>query len=295
MSNSGLEARTAPPCASSRTTRELDCEPTVPPDGGTNGDQPRSGFETTLLTYWDPVPVKRPQPNNAKKWDASWTKKIVAFVWGALFLAAILGSTYFDLSPKEGLIQLIPWLKGSVLGPVVFIGLYTLLPLVFFSPTVLTIFSGVGFGPVWGVVYTLLGTMVSSSVAYRLGNFLGGTWLAEKTENSSCSRWISGLRSNGGFESVLMMRLLFVPFDLVNYLAGAVGIRFKSFMSATVLGSIAPIILFVQLGHATGLGLDGKAEINLTVLAASVVLILLGLGASRKWKSHQNSSLAPSH
>lgn len=49
------------------------------------------------------------------------------------------------------------------------------------------------------------------------------------------------------FETVLIMRFIFLPYDLVNYLAGILRIDLKAFILATLLGSIPGTIAFVPL------------------------------------------------
>jgi uncharacterized membrane protein YdjX (TVP38/TMEM64 family) len=60
------------------------------------------------------------------------------------------------------------------------------------------------------------------------------------------------LRLQGrSFETVLIMRFLFHPFDLVNYLAGVLRIRYVLFILATMLGSLPGTLTFVLFGAST--------------------------------------------
>ena len=59
------------------------------------------------------------------------------------------------------------------------------------------------------------------------------------------------------------MRLLFLPYDLVNYVCGALRITWSSFLLATALGSLPGTVSFVLLGASlerVDQGLDGIAS-----------------------------------
>ena len=55
------------------------------------------------------------------------------------------------------------------------------------------------------------------------------------------------MRDNS-FETVLIMRFIFLPYDLMNYMAGFMRIHMRAFILATTLGSIPGTISFVLLG-----------------------------------------------
>ena len=50
--------------------------------------------------------------------------------------------------------------------------------------------------------------------------------------------------------SVLVMRLIYLPFDLVGYSSGMCGIRQKDFALATFLGTLPGLATFTLLGSA---------------------------------------------
>ena len=75
-----------------------------------------------------------------------------AFFW----LAIIGGYTYYTvssgLSPLESFKQVLDFMADSPFGPLVFVALYTLRPLILFSAVIFGRFgAGFLFGPLWGV------------------------------------------------------------------------------------------------------------------------------------------------
>jgi len=185
--------------------------------------------------------------------------------------------------------ELAVWLTGSPMGPVLYILIYWLRPLIFFPATILTVLGGFLFGP-WGILYTVIGANGSALVAYWIGRFFGqGILAGDAASDSVVQRYAARMRENS-FETVLVMRLIFLPYDLVNYAAGFLRIRWLPFLLATAVGSIPGTISFVLLGASFGTLdelLAGELKLNPLALAASAVLIVVSIAASRLLKRRE--------
>ncbi len=167
----------------------------------------------------------------------------VAFIALAFFLWKHSGIALADVPDVIG-----AWVKRfGLLAPIVYIVLYVLRALTFFSATVFTIASGLIFGPVLGILYTIIAENLSALLAFSVGRYFG----------TDVVRWLSAqakyfpkgekLRENG-FMSVLLMRLLFFPFDPVAYFSGAYQVRVRDFFLGTFIGTLPGLIAFVALG-----------------------------------------------
>lgn len=86
-----------------------------------------------------------------------------------------------------------------------------------------------------GIVSAVLRSSISASVAYVVGRYFGGELLDSDRTADVVRRYAERLRRNS-FESVLLMWLVYVPYDLVNYLASSLSIGRRSFILATILG-----------------------------------------------------------
>lgn len=53
-----------------------------------------------------------------------------------------------------------------------------------------------------------------------------------------------------GFPAVLIMRLIYMPFDLVGYISGACNLRMRGFALGTFIGIFSGIVTFVFFGSA---------------------------------------------
>lgn len=172
----------------------------------------------------------------------------------ALFLwCGLLGGYYWYawqhnlLSPLEAVQRLVEFMTSNALGPLIYIAFYAARPLVLFPASLLTVAAGFVFGPILGTLLVVLGSNISASVAYVVGRYFGGRLLDSERAAGVARRHAERLRENG-FESVLLMRLVYVPYDLVNYLAGSLRIGWMPFIMATALGSLPGTVSFVLFG-----------------------------------------------
>ncbi len=83
------------------------------------------------------------------------------------------------------------------------------------------------------------------------------------------------------FETIFIMRLIFLPYDLVNYLAGFLRIQWIPFIVATALGALPGTLAFTLFGASIERFDGGIPALNPWVLAASVALFLVSLALSR--------------
>lgn len=217
-------------------------------------------------------------------------KLIAAIFWVSLIYAFQSYRTTNDLSYVDLLFQLIDFFTTSFWGPVIYMVLYAIRPLILFPATLLTALSGALFGLWWGIIYTVIGENASANFAYWIGRFFGQ---GLKLEDSIIGNWVTKLRENT-FEAVLLMRLFYFPFDLTNYGAGVVRGKWREYFFATLIGIMPGLVTFVALGAAVDLtefremGLSFDA-FDPKFLALSVVIFVASLGLSRflkRWKAH---------
>ncbi|MEX2501354.1 MAG: VTT domain-containing protein [Trueperaceae bacterium] len=204
---------------------------------------------------------------------------VVPSVWLALLAAYLLTAWGAGLSPWSDapLRAAFAWLDGNPWAPLAFVAIYALRPLLFLSATLLSIAAGAAFGVGLGLVVTVIGATSGAALAYALGawagrgvprGFLDGRW----------SRWTRRIRT-ATFESVFLMRLAFVPYDVVNYGAGAARARFLEFFAATVLGSAPGTLTFVLAGASTG-GL-ARPTFDVRLFLASLALFAVSVTIAR--------------
>jgi len=208
-----------------------------------------------------------------QKWAA------LAF-WVAIFAASQWYAWHTNLTPVDVVRRLIDFFGVGFYGPLTFILIYTLRPLLLFPATLLTIAAGFVFGPLLGVLLVVIGSNASALLAYTVGRFFGQGLLDERQTVGLVQRYAARLRDHS-FETVFIMRLIFLPYDLVNYLAGFMRIRWGSFIVATALGALPGTLAFTLFGASIERFDGGIPALNPWVLAASVALFLVSLTLSR--------------
>jgi uncharacterized membrane protein YdjX (TVP38/TMEM64 family) len=217
-------------------------------------------------------------------------RKLLALAFWAVLLGGYqLYAWRAGLTPLGAVRELADFMATNPLGWLVFIVVYAARPLILFPATLLTLAAGFVFGPVLGVVLTVLGANTSAMVAYYIGRFFGGA-VIEADGEGFVARNARRLRENS-FETVLVMRFVFLPFDLVNYTAGLLKIRPLPFLLATALGSLPATLSFVLFGASVGReALAGTPELDLRVLGAAAALFVTSLALSRYFKHRERSS-----
>lgn len=233
----------------------------------------------------------RPE-DEIKSFPARHGRKLAALCfWLLLFGGYQAYAWRAGLSPLGAVRELADFLATNPLGAAIFVAVYALRPLLLFPATLLTIAAGFVFGPVLGLLLTIVGANSSAMVAYSIGRFFGGEVIEAEGEGF-VARHTKRLRENS-FESVLVMRFILLPFDLVNYTAGFLKIRPLPFILATALGSLPASLSFVLFGASFGReALSGTPELDLRILGASAALFLVSLALSRYLKYRERRRAA---
>ncbi|MEM8532857.1 MAG: TVP38/TMEM64 family protein [Chloroflexota bacterium] len=219
----------------------------------------------------------------------NWQKLVAVGIWVALIGGLFAYINLNNLTITDALRNVVSLMQTPI-GPLIYLLVYAIRPLAFFSAVVLTLAAGSIYGPILGVVYTVIASNTSATVAYFLGRFLGKGLIDETQSTGIVQRYAERMRNNS-FETILIMRFIYLPYDLVNYLGGILRIDYKSFILATILGSIPGTITFVLAGAS--LQIDDvfnegfRPEFNPWTLAASVGLFVLSLFLSRYFKTRE--------
>jgi len=136
----------------------------------------------------------------------------------------------------------------GVWAPVLFISLFAIRPIIFFPATILSLSAGVLFGPINAVFILIIAENLSSLISYTGGKYFGKSILDSLDKNNRFVHKFEKYFHQNGFMSVLMLRLLYAPFDLVGYFSGASNIAYKDFALATLIGILPGLITAAFLG-----------------------------------------------
>jgi phospholipase D1/2 len=168
-------------------------------------------------------------------------------------------------------------LTDSPFVPVWIAGAFTMGTLLLAPVTVLIIATGATFGPALGFFYALWGSLVSALVHYGLGRIVG----KETVRRVAGSRLghVQRQISRHGFISMLFARIVpIAPFVIVNLVAGAIQIRVRDFLLATLAGMSPGILAVVVLENQLERALQDPGVGNITLLIGLAIFFAL-LGA----------------
>ena len=140
-------------------------------------------------------------------------------------------------------------------APVLYIGLFILLPTFFFPLAVLALAGGLLFGLWWGSVYTFIGAVLNCALMFLLARYVGRSQVQRLVEQKLSPQWQRRLQMADGKEGFLLLIILrlipAVPYNLINYTFGLTGISFSSYLLASAIGIIPGTFAFINIGDKT--------------------------------------------
>lgn len=217
----------------------------------------------------------------------NWPKLLGLGIWLTALAAYWQYTSVNQITPAQTVQRLVEFMAGSTLGALFYILAYMLRPAIFFPATLLTLAGGFLYGPVGGIAVVVLASNLSSLVAYFIGRFFGAGVGEAAPGNSLLQRYADRMRRNS-FETVLIMRFLFLPYDWVSYFSGFLRVGWQGFLLATALGSIPGTISFVLFGASIEGGFTGALpSINGPSLIIAVLMFVVSLGLSRWFRRRE--------
>lgn len=197
-------------------------------------------------------------------------KLLILVIWASGLWVLYSYQQVSGRSVGETSLALFTFISGSAWGPLLYIIAYTIRPITFLPSTALTILAGVFFGLWGGILYTIIGANLSALIAYAIGRFFSGknTTLTDGT----MGRFVGPMRRNP-FMSILTMRLLFLPYDAVNYGAGFLKIPLVPYVLATFVGTLLGIATFVALGASISIEEFTKNGITVNAINPTFLII----------------------
>lgn len=223
-------------------------------------------------------------------WIRRHTTQLIAVIfWVGLLIVVNRYMSVNDLTFAELAQQLNDVLTGTWYGPLIYIGVYLLRPLILFPASLLTILAGSIFGLAAGFVYALIAGTLSAGLPYALGRwFASDDDPVEEADNRI--QQFTGMMRRHPFQAVLTMRLLYLPYDVVSIVAGNLKLPFIAFALATAIGNIGGTFAYVGVGASVeGDITAGQVSLNPAIIALSALILVVSLGISRVMQRRQQS------
>ena len=177
-------------------------------------------------------------------------------------------------------------------APVLYIGLFILLPAFFFPVAVLALAGGLLFGLWWGSVYTFIGAVLNCALMFLLARYVGRSQVQRLVEQKLSPQWQRRLQMADGKEGFLLLIILrlipTVPYNLINYTFGLTGISFSSYLLASAIGIIPGTFAFINIGDKT---LEaGSPSFWIAIGLLVLLLVVTGLLGKKLFPGQKNAT-----
>lgn len=177
-------------------------------------------------------------------------------------------------------------------APVLYIGLFVLLPTFFFPVAVLALAGGLLFGLWWGSVYTFIGAVLNCALMFLLARYVGRSQvqrLVEQKLSPQRQRRLQMADGKEGFLLLIILRLIpAVPYNLINYTFGLTGISFSSYLLASAIGIIPGTFAFINIGDKT---LEaGSPSFWIAIGLLVLLLVVTGLLGKKLFPGQKNAT-----
>jgi uncharacterized membrane protein YdjX (TVP38/TMEM64 family) len=180
--------------------------------------------------------------------------------------------------------------QGS-LGPLLFIMLYTVTPVLFLPGLPMAIAAGILFGPFWGVVYAIIGATLGACTSFLVARYLARDWVEKKLTGATW-RKLDHQVGEQGWKIVAFTRLIpFFPFNLLNYAFGLTKVPFLHYAVASFFCMLPACIAFIVFSSSLPQLLKGKVSPALVIGIVSIAVVSVVSTRYRRKISDGPSSL----
>ena len=167
-------------------------------------------------------------------WNAAL---FIAFLLAALGLVRFtLLLSYLTADHLGGLIE-----GAGIWGPIIYILGYAAGVCLLAPGTLLAVVGAVA-GPYLGFLYVWLGAMIGPTLAFLIGRHLGRDFAASMI-GQGLKRYDAAIGRNG-FATTLYLRLIYFPFNVMNFGMGLTGVRFRDYFFGTAVGILVGTFIF---------------------------------------------------
>lgn len=207
-----------------------------------------------------------------------------ACLWAVVIAAAFIWGHFHGIGPAQLLLLIYHFVNHHAWGPLLYLAIYALRPIILFPAMLLTITSGSLFGFWGGWAVAILGENLSANTAYWLARFVGGDSVSQ-AERGLIARWRQTLEEHA-IATVVILRAAYLPFDPVNFVCGLLAVPWVKYTVGTFIGILPPMVTFVSFGASINVedflthirSFSASQLINERQLFISIGLLVTSLG-----------------
>jgi uncharacterized membrane protein YdjX (TVP38/TMEM64 family) len=169
-------------------------------------------------------------------------------------------------------------------GPIVILIGMILQMFLFIIPNILLILICIlSYGPVWGGLLAWFGIFLASTVGYFIGNKLSPV-IVDKLVSEKTQDKLQDFISHYGMKAIFVLRVSSLSNDGLSLVAGLLEMKYRRFITATMLG-MTPLIAALAI-----LGDRGKIEKGLIWIGGFLLICLIAYIIIDKRKSKKKKT-----
>lgn len=212
------------------------------------------------------------------------------------FLAALIGIIFLVRASGVGQYLEPEKLRAlfasfGIVAPLVYIAFYTVAPALMLPGLPISMAGATVFGPVWGVVYTIIGATLGACVAFLIARYAARDWVERRLVGS---RWntLDSETARNGWKAVAFTRLIpLFPFNLLNFAFGLTKIPFPQYALATFIFMLPGTIAFITFSSSLLGLLKGKISKEFFIGLILIVAVSM-IPKAIKWYQNRPAKAA---
>jgi uncharacterized membrane protein YdjX (TVP38/TMEM64 family) len=178
-----------------------------------------------------------------------------------------------------------------MLAPAAYMLLYAVAPAVFLPGLPITLVGGILFGPLWGVVYSIIGATTGASLAFFISRHVARDWIRAKLTGPRWQQLDRSVEKNG-WKIVAFTRLVpLFPFNLLNYAFGLTAIGYLPYAVTSFICMLPACTAFIVFSSSLPEIIKGKLSPGFIVGIVLMVLVSLMPAVIRKLKLKQENDI----
>ena len=165
--------------------------------------------------------------------------------------------------------------SGGAFAPLIYILLFSILPIFFFPVPILALAGGLAFGVWKGSFYTIIGASINCILMYLIAKYIGKEQVdryLEKHLSEDVKKRIASKETDIGFYLFVLRLTPIIPYNLINYMSGLLDIDLKKYIIISILGIMPGTAVYLNMGDKA---INYKSKEFVLSVVFMVVLVIL--------------------
>jgi len=160
-------------------------------------------------------------------------------------------------------------------GPLIVILLITLEVILAPIPgAIISIGAGAAYGYIWGTIYTYIGNIIGSSIAFMLSRHFGRPLVRKLIREKQLATYDAFVKDKGIYGLWIAYMFPVFPVDIISFVTGLSGLRYKKFLKIIGIAFIPNMLILNLFGDK--LSSTGFSTITILIAAFLGLVFIFG-------------------